>query len=140
MCVSFKCVFSFQSRQECMYNCIPVIRLSATSINQLPCEQFYFKLESNLERMGVVFFCGEHILQVVHFCAVDLYTTRIARKWEAIECTVVMAHYIWIGPTVRMDGVTKAQQILQNLFGWNPIIISMSSQNLCNPATEIGVL
>lgn len=33
-----------------------------------------------------------------------------------------------------MVGVTKAQQSLQNRFGWNPIIISMSSQNLCRPA------
>lgn len=33
-----------------------------------------------------------------------------------------------------MVGVTKAQQSLQNRFGWKPIIISMSSQNLCRPA------
>lgn len=38
--------------------------------------------------------------------------------------------------TVRMVGVTKAQQILQNRFGWKPIIISMSSQNLCRPAAR----
>jgi len=36
-----------------------------------------------------------------------------------------------------MVGVTKAQQILQNLFGWNPIIISMSSQNRCRPPPQI---
>lgn len=36
--------------------------------------------------------------------------------------------------TVRIVGVTKAQHILQNLFGWKPIIISMSSQNRCKPA------
>lgn len=40
--------------------------------------------------------------------------------------------------TVRMVGVTKAQQILQNRFGWKPIIISMSSQNLCRPARRKG--
>ncbi len=39
--------------------------------------------------------------------------------------------------TVRIVGVTKAQQTLQNLFGWNPIIISMSSQNRCSPAPQI---
>lgn len=38
--------------------------------------------------------------------------------------------------TVRMVGVTKAQHSLQNRFGWKPIIISMSSQNLCRPAKE----
>lgn len=38
--------------------------------------------------------------------------------------------------TVRIVGVTKAQQILQNRFGWKPIIISMSSQNLCRPAEK----
>lgn len=36
--------------------------------------------------------------------------------------------------TVRIVGVTKAQQALQNWLGWKPIIISMSSQNLCRPA------
>lgn len=35
-----------------------------------------------------------------------------------------------------MVGVTKAQQSLQNRFGWKPIIISMSSQNLCRPALK----
>lgn len=38
--------------------------------------------------------------------------------------------------TVRIVGVTKAQQSLQNRFGWKPIIISMSSQNLCRPAKK----
>lgn len=41
-----------------------------------------------------------------------------------------------VAPTVRMVGVTKAQQTLQNMFGWNPIIISMSSQNLVRPRTQ----
>lgn len=36
--------------------------------------------------------------------------------------------------TVKMVGVTKAQQTFQKMFGWNPIIISISSQNLCKPA------
>lgn len=38
--------------------------------------------------------------------------------------------------TVRIVGVTKAQQSLQNRLGWKPIIISMSSQNLCRPAKK----
>lgn len=38
--------------------------------------------------------------------------------------------------TVKMVGVTNAQQTLQNLFGWNPIIISISSQNLCKPVNN----
>lgn len=37
--------------------------------------------------------------------------------------------------TVKIVGVTKAQQTRQNLLGWNPIIISISSQNLCNPVS-----
>lgn len=36
--------------------------------------------------------------------------------------------------TVKMVGVTNAQQTFQKMLGWNPIIISMSSQNLCKPA------
>ena len=36
--------------------------------------------------------------------------------------------------TVKMVGVTNAQQTFQKTFGWNPIIISISSQNLCKPA------
>lgn len=36
--------------------------------------------------------------------------------------------------TVKMVGVTNAQQTFQKMFGWNPIIISISSQNLCRPA------
>lgn len=38
--------------------------------------------------------------------------------------------------TVKIVGVTNAQQTLQNLLGWNPIIISISSQNLCNPVNS----
>lgn len=38
--------------------------------------------------------------------------------------------------TVKIVGVTNAQQTRQNLLGWNPIIISISSQNLCNPVSS----
>lgn len=38
--------------------------------------------------------------------------------------------------TVKMVGVTNAQQTFQKMFGWNPIIISISSQNLCKPANR----
>jgi hypothetical protein len=38
--------------------------------------------------------------------------------------------------TVKMVGVTNAQQTFQKMLGWNPIIISISSQNLCKPANR----
>lgn len=38
--------------------------------------------------------------------------------------------------TVKMVGVTNAQQTFQKMFGWNPIIISISSQNRCKPANR----
>ena len=79
-----------------------------------------------------------HVCMCLRTCIHDLITTvqKHHEWWRNNNKTLWRRHSKKILLTVKIVGVTNAQQTLQNLLGWNPIIISISSQNLCNPVNS----